>query len=110
MEARRRFPPIGDLGSSVNPLRILAQLAADLRSIRKHTISMDREVIGRHASVERIEVEMRELTARISELDGRMASGGVGRDPARAAHRRRQPRDPAAQARARAPARAAAGR
>jgi hypothetical protein len=74
MEGRRRFPPIGDLGSAVNPLRLLSQVAADLRSIRGHTISMDREVTGMHASVERIEVEMRELTARITELDGRMAS------------------------------------
>jgi hypothetical protein len=74
MEGRRRFPPIGDLGSAVNPIRMLAEVAADLRSIRKHTISMDREVTGMHASVERIEVEMRELTARMTELDGRMAS------------------------------------
>jgi uncharacterized coiled-coil protein SlyX len=74
MEGRRRFPPIGDIGSAVNPLRVLAEVAADLRSIRKHTISMDREVTGMHASVERIEVEMRELTARITDLDGRMAS------------------------------------
>lgn len=74
MEGRRRFPPIGDLGAAVNPLRLLAEITADLRSIRKHTISMDREVTGMHASVERIEVEMRELTARISDLDQRMAS------------------------------------
>jgi chromosome segregation ATPase len=74
MEGRRRFPPIGDIGAAVNPLRVLAEVAADLRSIRKHTISMDREVTGMHASVERIEVEMRDLTARISELDQRMAS------------------------------------
>jgi chromosome segregation ATPase len=74
MDGRRRFPPIGDIGSAVNPLRLLAELAADLKSIRKHTISMDREVTGMHASVERIEVEMRELTARISHLDERMAS------------------------------------
>jgi len=74
MEGRRRFPPLGDLGAAVNPLRLLSEVAADLRSIRKHTISMDREVTGMHASVERIEVEMRELTARITDLDGRMAS------------------------------------
>jgi chromosome segregation ATPase len=75
MEGRRRFPPIGDLGSAaVNPLRVLAEVAADLRSIRKHTISMDREVTGMHASVERIEVQMQELTARITDLDTRMES------------------------------------
>jgi chromosome segregation ATPase len=74
MEGRRRFPPLGELGAAANPLRILAELAADLRSIRKHTISMDREVTGMHASVERIEVEMRELTSRISDLDSRMES------------------------------------
>jgi chromosome segregation ATPase len=74
MEGSRRFPGLGDLGASVNPLRLLAQLAADLGSIRKHTISMDREVTGMHASVERIEVEMRELTSQIGELDERMAS------------------------------------
>jgi chromosome segregation ATPase len=73
-ESRRRFPGLGDLGAQVNPLRLLAQLAADLRSIRKHTISMDREVTGMHASVERIEVEMRELSARIGALDDRMES------------------------------------
>jgi hypothetical protein len=77
----RRFPPIGDLGSAINPLRLLSEVAADLRSIRRHTISMDREVTGMHASVERMEVEMRELTARITDLDGRMASveAAVGR-------------------------------
>jgi chromosome segregation ATPase len=74
MDGRRRFPPIGDLGSAVNPLRLLAEITADLRSIRKHTISMDREVTGMHASVERIEVEMHELTTRITDLDRRMAS------------------------------------
>jgi chromosome segregation ATPase len=74
MEGSRRFPGLGELGASVNPLRLLAQLAADLGSIRKHTISMDREVTGMHASVERIEVEMRELASRIGELDERMAS------------------------------------
>jgi chromosome segregation ATPase len=80
-ESRRRFPGLGDLGAQVNPLRLLAQLAADLRSIRKHTISMDNEVIGMHASVERIEVEMRELSARIGALDRRMESveGAIGR-------------------------------
>jgi chromosome segregation ATPase len=74
MEGSRRFPGLGELGAAVNPLRLLSQLAADLSSIRKHTISMDREVTGMHASVERIEVEMRELTARITELDERMGS------------------------------------
>jgi chromosome segregation ATPase len=74
MEGSRRFPGLGDLGASVNPLRLLSQLAADLGSIRRHTISMDREVTGMHASVERIEVEMRELTSHIAELDERMAS------------------------------------
>jgi len=74
MEGSRRFPGLGDLGASVNPLRLLSQLAADLGSIRRHTISMDREVTGMHASVERIEVEMRELTSRITDLDERMAS------------------------------------
>jgi hypothetical protein len=74
MEGRRRFPPIGDLGAAVNPLRVLAEVAADLRSIRRHTTSMDREVTGMHASVERIEVEMRALTTRMTDLDARMAS------------------------------------
>jgi chromosome segregation ATPase len=74
MEGSRRFPGLGELGAAVNPLRLLSQLAADLSSIRKHTVSMDREVTGMHASVERIEVEMRELTARITELDERMGS------------------------------------
>ncbi len=74
MEGGRRFPGLGDLGAGVNPLRLLSQLAADLTSIRKHTISMDREVTGMHASVERIEVEMRELSGRIGALDARMAS------------------------------------
>jgi phage shock protein A len=74
MEGRRRFPQLGDLGAAANPLRLLAEMAADLRSIRKHTISMDREVTGMHASVERLEVEMRELTARITDLDRRMES------------------------------------
>jgi chromosome segregation ATPase len=74
MEGSRRFPGLGDLGASVNPLRLLSQLAADLNSIRRHTVSMDREVTGMHASVERIEVEMRELSVRIGALDDRMAS------------------------------------
>ena len=74
MDGHRRIPGLGELGSAVNPLRLLSQVAADLRSIRKHTISMDREVTGMHASVERIEVEMRELTSRITELDERMGS------------------------------------
>jgi chromosome segregation ATPase len=81
MDGRRRIPGLGDLGAQVNPIRLLAELAADLRSIRKHTISMDREVTGMHASVERIEVEMRELSARIGALDDRMESveGAIGR-------------------------------
>ena len=81
MDGRRRIPGLGDLGAQVNPIRLLADLAADLRSIRKHTISMDREVTGMHASVERIEVEMRELSARIGALDDRMESveGAIGR-------------------------------
>jgi chromosome segregation ATPase len=74
MEGPRRWPGLGDLGAQVNPLRLLAEVAADLRLIRKHTISMDREVTGMHASVERIEVEMRELTERIGALDRRMAA------------------------------------
>ncbi|HWE34004.1 MAG TPA: hypothetical protein VG410_10995 [Solirubrobacteraceae bacterium] len=74
MEGSRRFPGLGELGASVNPLRLLSQLAADLSSIRKHTISMDREVTGMHASVERMEIEMRELSSRIGALDERMAS------------------------------------
>ncbi len=74
MDGHRRIPGLGELGSAVNPLRLLSELAADLRSIRKHTISMDREVTGMHASVERIEVEMRDLTSRITDLDERMAS------------------------------------
>jgi chromosome segregation ATPase len=80
-EGRRRFAGLGDLGAQVNPIRMLAEVAADLRSIRKHTISMDREVTGMHASVERIEVEMRELSARIGALDDRMESveGAIGR-------------------------------
>ena len=42
---------------------------------------MDNEVTGMHASVERIEVEMRELSSRISALDARMESveGAIGR-------------------------------
>ncbi len=81
MDGRRRIPGLGELGAQVNPIRILAEVAADLRSIRKHTISMDREVTGMHASVERIEVEMRELSARIGALDDRMESveGAIGR-------------------------------
>jgi chromosome segregation ATPase len=71
--SRRRIPGLGDLGQAANPLRLLSQLAADLNSIRRHTISMDREVTGMHASVERIEVEMRELSGRIGALDDRMA-------------------------------------
>jgi hypothetical protein len=56
-------------------------VASDLRSIRKHTTSMDNEVTGMHASVERIEVEMRELSGRIGALDQRMESveGAIGR-------------------------------
>ena len=56
-------------------------MASDLRSIRKHTTSMDNEVTGMHASVERIEVEIRELSGRIGALDERMASveGAIGR-------------------------------
>src|ERR1700683_3693255 len=81
MDGPRRFPGLGDLGAQINPIRLLAEVAADLRSIRKHTISMDREVTGMHASVERIEVEMRELSARIGALDQRMESveGAIGR-------------------------------
>jgi chromosome segregation ATPase len=81
MEGSGRFRGLTDLGAQINPLRLLAQLAADLQSIRKHTISMDREVTGMHASVGRIEVEMRALTGRIGALDERMESveGAIGR-------------------------------
>jgi len=81
MEGQRRFPGLGDLGAQVNPLRLLAQVAADLRAISRYTKSMDHEVTGMHASVERIEVEMRELSARIGALDRRMESveGAIGR-------------------------------
>jgi tetrahydromethanopterin S-methyltransferase subunit B len=70
----RRIPGLGDLGAAVNPLRLLSELAADLSVIREHTISMDHEVTGMHASVERIEVEMRDLSTRIGALDARMAA------------------------------------
>jgi hypothetical protein len=70
----RRLPGLGDLASAANPLRLLSELAADLRVIRKHTISMDHEVTGMHASVERIEVEMHGLSERIGALDERMAA------------------------------------
>jgi chromosome segregation ATPase len=74
MEGRRRIPALGDLGAAANPLRLLSELAADLRVISKHTVHMDREVTGMHASVERIEDEMRALTDRIGALDERMAA------------------------------------
>jgi hypothetical protein len=73
MDGRRGIPGLGDLGAAANPLRLLSELASDLRAIRTHTIHMDSEVTGMHASVERMEVEMRALTERIGLLDERMA-------------------------------------
>ena len=75
MDGRRRIPGLGDLGAQVNPIRLLAELAADLRSIRKHTISMDREVTGMHASVEPLSSQVWPHPLQVSWLAfGKMAA------------------------------------
>jgi hypothetical protein len=76
-----RLPTIGRIvGDSLGDLRtglgfigrVLPEMAKDLSKIREHTVNMDRETTGMHASVERIEIEMGALTGRIAQLGERM--------------------------------------
>jgi uncharacterized protein YoxC len=62
---------VGDLGQLV---RLVPEIASALRAIQKHTKNMDLEVTGMHASVERLEVEVRQLRSQIAELDNRMGT------------------------------------
>jgi hypothetical protein len=77
-----RLPPLGKiLGEPLADLalaaaflrRVLPEIAADLSAIRTHVGSMDPEMIGMHASVERIESQMGDLNQRIGDLAQRMA-------------------------------------
>jgi chromosome segregation ATPase len=77
-----RLPPLGrvlgeplaDLAAAAAFLRRgLPEIAADLSAIRTHVGSMDPEMVGMHASVERIEGQMGDLNDRIGELAERMA-------------------------------------
>jgi chromosome segregation ATPase len=72
---------VGDLGSAVNFLRVLPDIATDLRAIHEHTANMDREVTGMHAAVERLDVQMSALREKIGDLENRMAAveGAVAR-------------------------------
>jgi hypothetical protein len=66
--------PLADLVAAAAFLRhVLPEIAADLSAIRSHVGSMDPEMVGMHASVERIEGEMGDLNERIGELSQRMA-------------------------------------
>jgi capsule polysaccharide export protein KpsE/RkpR len=53
--------------------RVLPEIAADLSAIRTHVGSMDPEMVGMHASVERIEGQIGDLNDRIVALAQRMA-------------------------------------
>ena len=67
--------PLADLVAAAAFLRrVLPEIAADLAAIRSHVGSMDPEMVGMHASVERIEGEMGDLNARIGDLAERMAA------------------------------------
>ncbi len=75
-EYRHRRGPLAPLGRIVadsvgelNFLRVLPVLAAHLKAIRRYTEHMDDEVTGMHASVERMEGEIRMLRADISGLE-----------------------------------------
>ncbi len=66
--------PLADLVAAAAFLRrVLPEIAADLGAIRTHVGSMDPEMVGMHASVERIEGQMGDLNYRIGELADRMA-------------------------------------
>src|SRR5438105_4269069 len=67
--------PLADLAAAAAFLRrVLPEIAADLAAIRSHVGSMDPEMVGMHASAERIEGEMGDLNARIGDLAERMAA------------------------------------
>lgn len=66
--------PLADLVSAAAFLRhVMPAIAADLGAIRTHVGSMDPEMVGMHASVERIEGQMVALNDRIGDLADRMA-------------------------------------
>jgi hypothetical protein len=66
--------PLADLVAAAAFLRrVLPEIAADLGAIRTHVGSMDPEMVGMHASVERIEGQMGALNDRIGDLAQRMA-------------------------------------
>jgi hypothetical protein len=80
-EPRRRLAPLGrllaeplsDLASAAAFLRrVLPEISNDLKAINGHVANMDPEMVGMHASVERIEDHMGELSAKIGELGLRM--------------------------------------
>ena len=52
---------------------MLPEIASDLAAIRTHVGSMDPEMLGMHALVERIEGQMGNLNDRIGDLAERMA-------------------------------------
>jgi len=67
--------PLADLVAAAAFLRhVLPEIAADLAAIRSHVGSMDPEMVGMHASVERIECHMEDLNERIGDLAQRMTS------------------------------------
>jgi hypothetical protein len=76
---RHRRGPLAPLGRIVadsvgelNFLRVLPVLAAHLKAIRRYTEHMDDEVTGMHASVVRMEGEIRLLREDISGLEQRI--------------------------------------
>jgi hypothetical protein len=66
--------PLADLVAAAAFLRrVLPDIAADLSAIRTHVGSMDPEMVGMHAAVERIEGQMGDLNNRMGELAERMS-------------------------------------
>lgn len=53
-------------------VRILPELAANLRAIRRATESMASEVRGMHTGVRRIELQVVELRDQVARMDGRV--------------------------------------
>jgi hypothetical protein len=75
-DLRHRRGPLAPLGRLVadsvgelNFLRVLPVIASHLKAIRRYTEHMDDEVTGMHASVERMEGEIRSLRADITGLE-----------------------------------------
>ena len=68
-----RLAPLGrlvaDSVGELNFLRALPVIASHLKAIRRYTEHMDDEVTGMHASVERMELEIRSLRTDITGLE-----------------------------------------